>query len=407
MGRWPRRLAPWLLVAVVVLAAWRLWPAGAGAPALVLDPTVLLAALPAAEPGTAPGPPDVSASGGDWQPELPRDLGPHPDARAEVWDLGGQLRDDTGARTAIRLTLIRLTLAPHGVERASPLAAAAVLLGRFELVPAQGAPLTTQRASRVAAGLAGAEPDPPRVWLEDWSLALGAAAGEAGDSGALDIRLDDVRLQLTLTPNKAVLAPAAALLDRGAPSGRRPDADPGLRWLTQPRLALAGRLTRAGRDLAVTGSGWLDHVWGDAAAADGIAGSRGQLALNRFMLQLDDGSDLLCIQLHRRAGGGTPIPTCLAIAADGATRVLQRRDLTLAPGDARWRSPADGARYPIAWRLAAPALGLVLRIDALRSDQEVRLGEPLWSGAITVTGERNGRAVGGGGRMDLSGYADS
>ena len=35
------------------------------------------------------------------------------------------------------------------------------------------------------------------------------------------------------------------------------------------------------------------------------------------------------------------------------------------------------------------------------------LGERLWSGAVAVSGERAGRRIGGGGRMDLSGYAEA
>jgi len=403
MALWLRRFAPWLAVVVIALAAWRLWPTGAGASATLLDPALLLAALPSADADAARG--SQAAPGAQWTPDLPRDLGPHPGSRAEVWDLTGRLQDAAGAAYGIRLTLVRVTIASRPAQRASRLAADALLLGRFELVPAAGAPITAQRASRIAAGLAGATAEPPRVWLEDWTLALGTDG-----SGRLEVRVDDLRLDLTLTPAKAALAPAAELLDGGAPAGRQPAARPGFRWLAQPRLALSGRLARSDHELAITGNGWLDRIWGDrlgGAAAGGIGGTRGQVALNRFLLQLDDGTELLCIHLRRRAGGGTPIPTCLASAADGETRLLQRRELTLVPAGTRWRSPADGARYPIAWQLAAPALGLDLRIDALRPDQELRFGEPVWSGAISISGERDGRPVTGAGRMDLSGYADA
>jgi predicted secreted hydrolase len=152
----------------------------------------------------------------------------------------------------------------------------------------------------------------------------------------------------------------------------------------------------------VQGNAWLDHAWGDVGA--GLAGGPGQLALNRFALQLDDGSELMCIHLRRRAGGGTPIPTCLLIAADGKTRLFQRRDLTLAPGGGEWASPVDGIRYPLHWRLAIPAVKLVLDITPLREAQELQLGTRLWSGIVSLHGKRDGRAVLGSGRMDLTGY---
>jgi predicted secreted hydrolase len=214
---------------------------------------------------------------------------------------------------------------------------------------------------------------------------------------------------LTLSAKKAAVTPAAELLvGRGAVGGADPDAGPGFRWLAAPRLGVSGRVVRPDGESAVTGSAWLDHVWGAAAGAGaGLAGTRGQLALNRFLLQLDDASELLCVHLRRRAGGGTPVPTCLAIAADGGTRVLRRRELTLAPLDTTWRSADGAAVYPVAWRLAAPALDLALDLRALRPDQELVLGERLWSGAVAVSGERAGRRIGGGGRMDLSGYAEA
>lgn len=406
MSIWLRRLLPWLVVAILAVAAWGLWPRGSGVAPSALDPTALLAALSVVEPKpeAAGRPAAAPPPGGDWVPQLPRDLGPHPGAAAEVWDLGGELREAGGERYGLRLTLVRMRLSAQPQPRASGLAARVLLLGRLELVPETGAPITAERSSRVAAGLAGVDADPPRLWLEDWTLRpdAGAAPGEAG---RLRARLDDFDLDLELTAVKPAVAPAAELLD-GGDTGADPAAGPDFRWLVQPRLKLTGRLTRAGEERAVSGGGWLERVWGDAASAGGVVGTRGQLALNRFLLQLDDGSELLCIQLRRRAGGGTPIPSCLLIAEDGATRLLQRRDLTLVPGDASWRSRLDATRYPTAWRLAIPALDLDLRIDALRPDRELNLGQRLWSGTIDVAGERAGRPVSGAGRMDLSGYAD-
>jgi predicted secreted hydrolase len=403
MRRLIQRAAPWLAVGVIALSAWLLWPGGTTTPPRLLDPATLASALPpAAEAGFET--PDAAAV---WTPELPRDLGPHPAFRTELWDLTGQLRDSAGRRYGLRLTLVRLGLrGPEAADaRSSALAAQGLLLGRLSLVPEDGAPLHAERSSRTAAGLAGATAEPPVVWLEDWRLAVSGA--EAG-AGQLSVRLDDSRLDLRLVPQKAPITPAATLLDSGAgarPSGSADNAA-ALRWLAAPRLELAGQLLLAGAETRVTGSAWLDHLWGDAVgSAAGLAGSRGQLALNRFLLQLDDGSELLCIQLRRRAGGGTPVPTCLVIASDGGTRVLRRRALTLAPGEAAWRSPDGAATYPVHWQLAAPELDLQLDIHALHPDQELMLGERLWSGVVAIKGMRQGRPIAGGGRMDLSGYA--
>ena len=399
------RALPWLAVALIVLAAWWLWPGGDAASPRLLDPAALAAALP------ADGQDSFAAldATADWTPELPQDLGPHPAFRTELWDLTGQLRADDGRRYGLRLTLVRLGLRAPGEDggRASGLAADALLLGRFALVPEDGDPLRAERASRTAAGLAGATTDPPEVWLEDWRLRSGGADSAGGPAaGRLAVAAEGARLELALTSEKAPVTPAASLLTGGAGAPGGQDRGPAFRWLAQPRLGLSGRLLREDAETRVSGSAWLDHVWGGAGGAGvGLAGTRGQLALNRFLLQLDDASELLCIQLRRRAGGGTPVPTCLVIAPDGGTRVLQRRALTLAPKEATWRSSDGAATYPVAWRLAAPGLDLSLDIRALQPDQEIMLGERLWSGAVAVEGERAGQPVAGGGRMDLSGYA--
>jgi predicted secreted hydrolase len=78
--------------------------------------------------------------------------------------------------------------------------------------------------------------------------------------------------------------------------------------------------------------------------------------------------------------------------------------LTLASIGGEWASPVDGIRYPLHWRLAIPAVKLVLDITPLREAQELQLGTRLWSGIVSLHGKRDGRAVLGSGRMDLTGY---
>jgi predicted secreted hydrolase len=404
-----RRLLPWLGVVAIALAAWWLWPAGGGTSRTALSAVALAAALPAIDPARPNdnGLRRLAPAAADWRPALPQDLGPHTDQRSELWDLHGVLQDDKGRRLGFRLTLVRLALRGPDTARPSELAADALLLGRFALSPASGESVHAERASRMAAGLAGTTPAPPAVWLEDWQLRL--PAGDAADAdGRLEVRVGELNLALSLTARKPAIAPAAALLD-GAPGARDTQADDAaVRVFSLPRLAVAGQLERDGDSQQVRGTAWLDRAWGGAAAAGGgaLAGTRGQLALNRFLLQLDDDSELLCIQLRRRAGGGTPVPSCIVHAADGSIRPLRRRELSLTPGDRLWRSDASNAQYPLHWRLQVPTLGLDLSIDALTSAQELLLGEPLWSGAVALAGTRDGQTVAGGGRMDLSGYAE-
>ncbi len=329
------------------------------------------------------------------------------------------------------------------------------MLSRLVLVSEAGEEIaTTERLSRAAGGLAGAEASPFRVWLEDWSLAQGE-----GDVLVLEAAVDDTRLTLRLTPSKPVVTETQAALfgaagtGNGNGNGDGAGQGPGFHFYLQPRLTIEGRLTLGGQArtdvevgstadprllpnqpsaaqvstgqasgstwsdqsvqvpgqvaVQVRGTAWLEHAWGSVAG--GLVGQRGQLSLNRFSLQLDDSTELMCLQLRRRGGSGTPIPTCLAIARDGETRLFQRRELTLEPSSATWPSPQDGARYPLWWRLTLPALGLDVALEPLLPQQELVPGMAsagrIWSGLVTLSGSRDGEPVTGSGRMDLSGYA--
>jgi predicted secreted hydrolase len=457
---------PSLIIALLVGSAWLLWPHGAGSPGVGdgagIDPSALLRSLAlhdddhaSAAVGHSAGNPlqavddapdgalDGAQEGGGARYRFPGDHGAHPDARTEVWDVSGQLADSSGQRFGFRLTLVRVALLPAAAAqasrpaqtengtRASALAADTVITGRFALAQDAGTS-TVQRISRAAAGLAGAdlgpksgprsgaESAPMRVWLEDWTLTRHA------DGGAeLVVVTDQVRLALSLRPEKQpVTAADAGLFQRTAgrrgavPAGSAGGAGAesgdgrGFSFYMQSRLSAEGSLERrgaAGGDmpLTVVGSAWLDHAWGGLSETlNGVGGGvgGGQLALNRFALQLDDGSELMCLQLRRRAGGGTPIPTCLAIGADGGLRLFERRELSLEPFGKPWSSPAGDAAWPLGWRLAVPALDLELSLEPLTEDQEVVLGERLWSGAVSLSGQRAGAPIAGSGRMDLSGY---
>jgi predicted secreted hydrolase len=255
------------------------------------------------------------------------------------------------------------------------------------------------RLSREALGLAGSAADPVRVWVLDWSL---AAQGQglrlqAGDGG--------LRLDLALEPLKPALGGAElGLLPQGPAGG-------GLRLYVLPRLLATGRLVREGETVELKGTALLDHAWGSplglggglgAALGSGSGlGSGGEVGLDRFVVQLDDSSELICVQIRRRDGSGTPVPACALVESDGRVQALGRREIELAPTE-RWRSPRTGRRWPIGWRLASPPLGLDLSLEPLAADQEPQGPLPLWSGAVRARGQRLGQPVSGRGRVDLT-----
>jgi predicted secreted hydrolase len=165
-----------------------------------------------------------------------------------------------------------------------------------------------------------------------------------------------------------------------------------------PRLSVSGLLTTEGESRRVEGEAWLDHAWGS------VLGLEGRVDLSRWALHLTDDREILCLQIRRRDGTGTPIPSCALILSDGRIQRFQRREIELEP-TATWSSPRTGRRYPIAWRLAVPLLDLELRITPLVQDQEPNAGLPVWSGVVRVDGHEGGRSIEGRGRLETGAVA--
>lgn len=322
-----------------------------------------------------------------WELRLPEDHGAHPGFRSELWYLTGHLREADGApRYGFALALYRLALAPSAPERASDWAATQVYRAHFTLTdPHRRDFRALERTSRAALRLAGASLEPVRVWLEDWSLEV------EGDGLRLRAGGDSVHLDLVLDPVKPALSGDEADL-LGGPLG----GDRTFHFYVLPRVEVTGTLRLEGEHRPVRGLAGLNRAWGEVPL------SRGQLAMDRLGLHLDDGRDLVCLHLHRRGGGGTPIPRCLVVAGDGTARGFGRQEVTLEPRR-RWESPG-GARYPVRWRLAIEDAGLDLEIEPVLEAQELDLLVRAWSGAIRAGGTSAGVPVEGWGHLELTGY---
>jgi predicted secreted hydrolase len=148
----------------------------------------------------------------------------------------------------------------------------------------------------------------------------------------------------------------------------------------------------------VTGLSWLDREWSSSAlAAD-------QQGWDWFALQLDDGSNLMFYNLRKADGSQDDYSAGTWMDIDGRTLHLDRDDVHLSVTD-YWDSPAGG-RYPAGWQLHVPGEELRLTVTPVVADQELFTTVRYWEGAVDVTAERSGVAVGGRGYVELTGYAD-
>jgi predicted secreted hydrolase len=413
-------LVPLVLIIVLAGLAYGLWPRESASRGEGFDASALAGALAEMDKGGGAGADAEEAELGETLTlEFPRDHGAHPGAPAELWELTAVLHDTREQPVAVRLSLARLRLAAAADGRASAFAADALLAGEWVVMAGEdamalsGLPVRAQRLSRTALGLAGAGADEAggeRVWIERWALSRTPEGGLA-----LHAEADGIALELSLSSLKPPV-----VLDRETLAGAPEQGASPVQSYSQSRLAASGTLRAKGGEQALQGVAWLDHGWG--ALAEALAGGRGQLVANRFQLQLNDGSELACLHLRRRGGGGTPIPSCVLIGADGETQALRRRELTLAPTEAGWVTEG-GVEYPLGWRLLIPAHGLELEIepllgaaaggmasggDAARALSSASIAEASWAwrGAVRVSGRRESGVMSGSGQMDLNGYGD-
>jgi predicted secreted hydrolase len=327
--------------------------------------------------------------------EFPQDHGPHPGFRHEWWYLTGQLRGADAQIFGFELTVFRLALQPsEPAAGTSAWRARQVYAAHFAITDVRRAQFfTATRYARDALGIAGATAAPFSVHVADWSVtqAPGPLPGLHWQLQAAD---GDYQLQLDLS------SAAAPVLNGAAGLSVKADA-PGAAsyYYSMPRLQAAGRITRQGVGVPVSGLAWLDREWGSGSL--GAA----QQGWDWFALDLDDGSSLMFYALRDRDGRRDAHSAGTFVDSAGHARQLANEDVAI---DVLryWDSPRGG-RYPAQWRLRIAALGLQLNVAPLLADQELPTQPRYWEGAVEVSGARNGTPVAARGYVELVGYAQA
>ena len=321
---------------------------------------------------------------------FPADHGPHPEFRNEWWYVTGNLADATGRQFGYQLTLFRIALSPDQPVMDSAWRTNQVYMGHFALTDVSGEKHHGfERFSRGAAGLAGAQATPFRVWLEDWEL-----SGTEADTFPLRLRVreGDIALDLTLQAGKPVVLQG----DRG---WSQKSAEPGNAsyYYSHTRLPTRGTVDLNGQTFTVQGSSWLDREWSTSALGPEQSG------WDWFALQLDDGRDLMFYRLRRKDGGMDSFSKGVLVDAGGQTRLLRGNEVDLRPlGE--WTSPQSGDRYPAAWRLRLPGEGLDLTVTPKVANQEMRLTVRYWEGAVAVSGRAGEDEIHGQGYLEMTRY---
>jgi predicted secreted hydrolase len=324
---------------------------------------------------------------------FPADHGPHPAFRTEWWYVTGNVSATGGREFGFQLTIFRNALAPLPPGGSSEWATNQAYMAHFTVTDVAGGSFRAyERFARGAAGLAGADGDPLRVWLEDWRI---EAAASSAFPLQLDAREGDIELHLRLDEGK----PAVLQGDRGL---SRKGTEPGNAsyYYSQTRMPASGMLALGADTLAVTGTAWLDREWSTSALA------QGQVGWDWFALQLDDGWDLMIYRIRRADGSADPFSDGVLVDREGLPGRLEWGSDVTMESTGTWTSPIDGTVYPSGWRITVPGRGWDLTVSPRVPDQELDVSFRYWEGAVAVTGTgEGGRPVEGRGYVELTGYA--
>ena len=328
--------------------------------------------------------------------EFPRDLGPHEAYQTEWWYYTGNLETADGRRFGYQLTFFRRAMAPPKADAPTEGQESAwrtnqIYLAHFALSDiAADAFYHTERFARGAAGLAGAQELPYRVWLENWEA---ESVGEDqvrlyAESDAVTL---DVVLQQTLPP---ILHGDAGLSQKGAAPGNASY------YYSLIQQRTTGSVRVGEEQFAVTGLSWKDHEYSTSALDPGAVG------WDWFSLQFENGGGLMFFQIRREDGTLQPQSSGTLIYPDGSTAHIDLAEWEVEVTD-RWTSPETGAVYPAGWIIRIPSLDLVLEGRPLMADQELTVSTVYWEGAVAFEGTWAGAPVQATGYVELTGYFES
>ena len=327
-------------------------------------------------PPLPPPTPTVAIPAGVPQVRLPEDARPH-DSLTEWWYYTGHLDASDGRHVGFELVFFQSTRARQPTGYAAHFAVTDPAAGRF---------VYDERNDSLPAG----SPQPPTFDLrvQEWRM----FAEDGGER--LQATMPGYAIDLRLTDRKpAALHQGTGLIDFG-PAGLS-------YYYSRTRIDVAGTLEVDGQPLAVTGTAWMDHQWGDFLVLGGNGGG-----WDWFAFQLDDGRDLM-ISLLRDAQGNWFLPYATLVESTGQAIDLPGEAFQVEVTD-HWTSPRTGIRYPAGWRVRVPSYGLDLTATPTLNEQELittqSTGVTYWEGEVRLSGSADGRPVGGLGYVELTGY---
>jgi predicted secreted hydrolase len=327
-----------------------------------------------------------------WEYEFPRDHHAHRDFKTEWWYFTGNVFDSEGHRFGYELTFFRQGIRPMAERNpnSSRFIVEDLKFAHFAVTDvAKGRFRFEQKTSRGAFGEAGFDDGKRLAWIDNWTL---SSTGDNGFDLMATSEEGAIHLHLRSTQGPVVHGENGISVKASA-NGHASH------YYSIPRLETTGEFFKDGKSHPFRGESWFDHEWATGQLAEGQAG------WDWICVQWEDGTELMLYQMRLKNGEADSSSSGTWVAADGAATHLRSTDFRMTP-IAIWKSKANGARYPISWRVTLPGRQAEFVIRAALEDQELALGPiTYWEGAIDARGTREGKAIAGRGYLELTGYA--
>ena len=379
---YPFRLFSILLLSVTLLLS-------SCAPATVPSANVQVPTIAAISPGIPSG---FALSDGSRPLTFPADFGAHEDFRTEWWYYTGNLQTSEGRHFGFELTIFRVSLLSPTVELPadSQWYSRSLYFAHFAVSDIASEQFYAfERFSRSGPGLAGAQADPYRVWLDDWYITEASPAVYR-----LQASQDEVAIDLTLTDEMGVV-----LHGENGYSRKGRSVTNASYYYSQPRLAANGFVQVQGVQYTVNGLAWKDHEFSTSVLDEN------QIGWDWFSLQFEDGAALMLFQLRERDGATSASSSGTFIDPNGNPQPFQKNNFQITILD-QWRSSRTQAMYPAAWQIKVTGPNCVLEARPWMADQELNFPTvAYWEGAVYFEGTCSGAPVRGNGYIELTGYS--
>jgi predicted secreted hydrolase len=337
-------------------------------------------------------PPQFKSALPGWRFQFPRDHRGHREFKTEWWYYTGHLKGPEGRTFGYQVTFFRVGLIP-GLPSAdsSRWGIRDVYLAHLAVTDVTNRDFMYQeKTSRGNLGLAGADQDRYRVWVENWQVI------EEGQGHHLIAGDKDLGLSLSVIPTRPPIIHGI-----NGVSQKGPGVGQASHYYSLTRLETKGNLRIKKKEIPVTGLSWMDHEFGSNQLQES------QVGWDWFSMQLDNGLDLMIYQLRHSDGRVEPHSSGTLVLADSRTLHLPLPEIKLRPLSF-WKSVRSGATYPASWEIDLPRYDLKLEVFPLVADQELMTskstGVTYWEGAVRVKGTYKGRLVEGKGYVELTGY---